>query len=88
MRNPFCYGLTTSTNYSAYLFIVTTPCKLTGWIGLPTESTASIITALKQSLTEQNSFATPNLSISSALTLDQLSPQPNSFLSAHHWTLS
>jgi hypothetical protein len=47
MQNPFRYGLTTSTNYSAYLFIVTTPGKLTGWIGLPTESTTSI-TALKQ----------------------------------------
>jgi hypothetical protein len=78
MQNPFHYGLTTSTNYSAYLFIVTTPGKLTGWIGLPTESTTSIITALKQWLT-QNSLAGPNPSISSALTLDQLSPQPNSF---------
>jgi hypothetical protein len=52
MRNPFRYGLTTSTNYSAYLFIVTTPGKLTGWIGLPTECTISIITALKQWLTD------------------------------------
>jgi hypothetical protein len=52
MRNPFRYGLTTNTNYSAYLFIVTTPGKLTGWIGLPTESTASIITALKSWLTQ------------------------------------
>jgi hypothetical protein len=47
-RNPFCYGLTTSTNYSGFLFIVTTPGKLTGWIGLPTKSTTSIITALYQ----------------------------------------
>ncbi len=31
MRNPFCFGITTATNYSAYLFIVTTPGKLTGW---------------------------------------------------------
>jgi hypothetical protein len=52
MRNPFRYGLTTSTNYSVYLFIVTTPGKLTGCIGLPTESTTSIITALKQWLTD------------------------------------
>jgi hypothetical protein len=52
MRNPFCFGITTATNYSAYLFIVTTPGKLTGWIGLPTESTASIITALKSWLTQ------------------------------------
>jgi hypothetical protein len=36
MQNPFHYGLTTNTNYSAYLFIFTTPGKLTGWIGLPT----------------------------------------------------
>ena len=52
MRNPFRFGITTATNYSAYLFIVTTPGKLTGWIGLPTESTASIITALKSWLTQ------------------------------------
>ncbi|KAI2494629.1 Reverse transcriptase (RNA-dependent DNA polymerase) [Fragilaria crotonensis] len=32
--------------------IVTTPGKLTGWIGLPTESTTSIITALKSWLTQ------------------------------------
>jgi hypothetical protein len=38
---------------SAYLFIVTTPGKLTGWIGIPTESTASIITALKSWLTQK-----------------------------------
>jgi hypothetical protein len=52
MRNPFRFGLTTATNYSAYLFAVTTPGKLTGWIGLPTENTASIITALKSWLTQ------------------------------------
>ena len=52
MRNPFCFGLTTVTNYSAHLFVVTTPGKLTGWIGLPTESTASIITGLKSGLTQ------------------------------------
>ncbi|KAI2503797.1 NB-ARC domain [Fragilaria crotonensis] len=37
---------------STYLFIVTTPGKLTGWIGLPTESTTSILIALKQWLTD------------------------------------
>jgi hypothetical protein len=47
MRNPFCYGFTTATTYSAFLFIVTTPGDLTGLIGLPTESTAFIKTALK-----------------------------------------
>ncbi|KAI2505310.1 hypothetical protein MHU86_9110 [Fragilaria crotonensis] len=52
LRNPFRFGLTTSTNYSAYLFIVTTPGKLTGWIGLPTESTLSILTALQSWLTQ------------------------------------
>ena len=52
MRNSFCFGITIATNYSAYLFIVTTPGKLTGWKGLPTESTASIITALKSWLTQ------------------------------------
>ncbi|KAI2508344.1 hypothetical protein MHU86_6018 [Fragilaria crotonensis] len=82
MRNPFRYGLTTNTNFSAYLFIVTTPGKLTGWIGLPTESTASIITALKQWLTDTELLGAPNLSALSALMLDLLSPQPNSFLNA------
>ncbi|KAI2511948.1 hypothetical protein MHU86_2464 [Fragilaria crotonensis] len=52
LRNPFRFGLTTNTNYSAYLFIVTTPGKLTGWIGLPTESTLSILTALQSWLTQ------------------------------------
>ena len=52
MRNPFRFGLTTATNFSAYLFIVSTPGKLTGWIGLPTESTDSITTALKSWLTQ------------------------------------
>ncbi|KAI2495104.1 hypothetical protein MHU86_19418 [Fragilaria crotonensis] len=84
MRNPFRYGLTTNTNFSAYLFIVTTPGKLTGWIGLPTESTASIITALKQWLTDTELLGAPNLSALSALMLDLLSLQPNSFLNALH----
>jgi hypothetical protein len=60
MRNPFCFGLTTATNYSAYVFIVTTPEKLTGWIGLPTESTASIITALKSWLTQRELLGQTN----------------------------
>jgi hypothetical protein len=62
MRNPFCFGITTTTNFSAYLFIVTTPGKLTGWIGLPTESTASIITALKSySTTKGNDLILPRM---------------------------
>jgi hypothetical protein len=52
MQNPFRYGLTSSTNHSAYLYIVSTSGKLTGWICLPLESTASIIIALKQWLTD------------------------------------
>jgi hypothetical protein len=52
MRNPFCFGLTTATNHSAYLFIVTTPGEMTCWIGNQTESNASIITALKSWLTK------------------------------------
>ncbi len=48
IQNPFRYGLTTNTNYSAYLFIITAPGKLTGWIGLPSESTTSITIVLKQ----------------------------------------
>ena len=47
LRNPFHFGLTTSTNFSADLFIVTTPGKRTCWIGLRTESTASFLTALQ-----------------------------------------
>ncbi|KAI2508281.1 hypothetical protein MHU86_6086 [Fragilaria crotonensis] len=85
MRNPFRYGLTTNTNFSAYLFIVTTPGKLTGWIGLPTESTASIITALKQWLTDTELLGRTQSVRLSALMLDLLSPQPNSFLNALHW---
>jgi hypothetical protein len=54
MQNPFGYGLTTSTYSSAFLFIVTAQGKLAGWIGLPTESTTSIITAaLKQWLPDR-----------------------------------
>ncbi len=52
MSDPFCFGLTTATNCSAYLFIVTNPGKFTGWIQLQTESTAAIITALKSWLTQ------------------------------------
>jgi hypothetical protein len=52
-ENPFCFvGLTTRTNFSTYLFIVTTPDKLlSGWIGLPTESTASFLAAQQTWLT-------------------------------------
>ncbi|KAI2505942.1 hypothetical protein MHU86_8541 [Fragilaria crotonensis] len=84
MRNPFRYGLTTNSNYSAYLFIVTTPGKLTGWIGLPTESTTSILIALKQWLTDTELLAAPNPSVSSALMLDLLLHQQNSSLNAPH----
>jgi hypothetical protein len=52
MQNLFRYGLTANTNYSPYLFIVTAPGKLTGLIGLKTESTTSIIIALTQWLTD------------------------------------
>jgi hypothetical protein len=52
MRNPFRFGSTSNTNFSAYLFIVTTPGKRTCWIGLTTESTNSIITALESWLTQ------------------------------------
>jgi hypothetical protein len=52
MQNPFCYGVNPNTNYSAFLFIVTTPGKLTGWIGHSTESTNSFIIALTQWLSD------------------------------------
>jgi hypothetical protein len=48
MRNPFCFGITAAS--------LSLHChhtwKLTGWIGLQTESTASIITALKSWFTQ------------------------------------
>ena len=56
IRNPFRFGLTASTNFTAYLFIVATPGKLVGWVGLPDEcSSQAIIQALKSWLvnTEQ-----------------------------------
>ncbi|KAI2491247.1 NB-ARC domain [Fragilaria crotonensis] len=46
---------------STYLFIVTTPGKLTGWIGLPTESTTSILIALKQWLTDTELLGTQSV---------------------------
>jgi hypothetical protein len=64
--NPFCFGITTAANYSAYLFIITTSGKLTGWIRLQTESTASIITALKSWLTQTELLGQKPLPISSA----------------------
>jgi hypothetical protein len=86
MRNPFLYGLTTSTNYSAYLFIVTTPGKLTGWIGLPTESTTSIITALKQWLTDTELLGRTQ-SVRFIRTDAGSAFTQNSFLNAHHLEL-
>ncbi len=47
---------------------------------------SSLLHSSNGSLTE-NSLAAPNPYISPALTLDQLSPQPNSFLNAHHLEL-
>ncbi|KAI2498241.1 hypothetical protein MHU86_16268 [Fragilaria crotonensis] len=78
LLKPIPFGLTTSTNYSAYLFIVTTPGKLTGWIGLPTESTLSILTALQSWLTQSELLGAPNLSALSALMLEQHLLLPNS----------
>ena len=46
IKNPFQFGITTQSNFSAYLFIVVTPGKLVGWIGLDGESTRDIIKAL------------------------------------------
>jgi hypothetical protein len=55
IRNPYFFGLTTTTNFSAYLFIVATPGKLVGWVGLPKESSEAIVHGLKSwlLLTEQ-----------------------------------
>jgi hypothetical protein len=77
VRNPSCFGLTTTTNYSTYLFLVATSGKLTDWIGLPTvlhlSSQSSNPGSHKQKyLTKQN------LSVSSAPTPDPLSHEQNS----------
>lgn len=46
IKNPFQFGITTNTNFSAYLFIVVTPGKLVGWLGLHGESHKDIFQAL------------------------------------------
>jgi hypothetical protein len=51
-KNPFPFSLTPSTNYSAYLFIVVTPGKLVGWVGLLGESSRDIYEGLKKWLLE------------------------------------
>jgi hypothetical protein len=82
MRNPFRFGLTTNTNFSAYLFIVTTPGKLTGWVGLPTESTTSIIATLKSWLTHTELLGRTQSVPSSELMLVLPSRLPSSLLPA------
>jgi hypothetical protein len=52
IRNPYRFGLTAATNYTAYLFIVATPGKLVGWVGLPEESSTAILAGLKSWLVE------------------------------------
>jgi hypothetical protein len=52
IRNPYRFGLTAATNYSAYLFIVATPGKLVGWVGLQEESTEALLAGLKSWLVE------------------------------------
>jgi len=52
IRNPFRYGITSNTSFPAYLFVVATPGKYTGMIGLPEESSDAISTALKSWLTQ------------------------------------
>lgn len=47
IKNPFRFGLTANTNFSAYLFIVATPGKLVGWVGLQEESSEEILRALR-----------------------------------------
>ena len=52
IRNPFRYGLTSETNFSAYLFIVATPGRYVGWQGTHLESSTGLFNALKQWLTK------------------------------------
>ena len=47
IRNPYLFGLTANTNFTAYLFIVATPGKLVGWVGLREESTEALLAGLK-----------------------------------------
>ena len=51
IKNPFRYGLTTDTNFSAYLFIVATPGRYIGWQGTHLESSLGLFTALQKWLT-------------------------------------
>jgi hypothetical protein len=52
IRNPFRFGLSKNSFYTAYLMIVATPGRLIGWKGLAFEDTKSIIKAMKEFLTE------------------------------------
>ena len=62
--NPFRFVLTTNTNFSTYLFIVTAPAgKLTSLVNLPMESTSSIITTLKSWLTHTERLGCSNQSV-------------------------
>lgn len=48
INNPFSFGLTPPATYSAYIFIVITPGKLVGWVGLLLgESSQDIYKCLK-----------------------------------------
>ena len=46
IRNPHSYGITTSTFFKYYLFIVVTPGRLVGFIGLDSESSDDLFQAL------------------------------------------
>jgi hypothetical protein len=53
IRNPYLFGLTAATNFTANLFIVATPGKRVGWIGLVQEELSmAIIAALKSWLVD------------------------------------
>jgi len=52
IHNPFRYSITESTNFEYYLFIVATPGRYCGWVGLRSNHSSSIFEALRTWLTE------------------------------------
>ena len=52
IHNPFRYSITESTNYEYYLFIVATPGRYCGWLGLTSNHSSTIFDALQKWLTD------------------------------------
>jgi len=52
IHNPFRYSITETTNWEYYLFLVATPGRYCGWVGLPSNHSSSLFTALQTWLTD------------------------------------